>query len=193
MPFSSAGLTCSNSDTAYHFLSTATLLLRCALETESDVMASSCITSARGLIERLRRAKQEDEWDLGDICLLQCEGILSRMISNRDNGLSPPRFQSNSLVPSPNQQQEDAITPPVNSNRSVNRVERGTTEIIQGWKCNEPEGYAGNGIGIFSPPLLGAFELGDRWNTQIPDLWEMLRFEEADFGNPSVPTAQNLP
>lgn len=64
---------------AYHFTSATTLILRCALEAESDERARSCVASAKALIDYLRRAKVEANWDLGDICLNQCEAVVKQM------------------------------------------------------------------------------------------------------------------
>ncbi|RDW72849.1 hypothetical protein BP6252_06756 [Coleophoma cylindrospora] len=69
---------------AYHLGSAATLLLRCALETTDEGVAQSCVSSARALVSRLRRAREEDDWDLADYCLLQCEGVLHRMTTHVD-------------------------------------------------------------------------------------------------------------
>ncbi|KAH8901631.1 1-aminocyclopropane-1-carboxylate [Thozetella sp. PMI_491] len=65
--------------TAYHFASAATLMMRCALEAQSDSVADDCVSSARTLIDHLRKLKSEANWDLADICLGQCETTVKRM------------------------------------------------------------------------------------------------------------------
>lgn len=89
-------------DSAYHLNSTATLLLRCALETTDDRIAEECIFDAKTLVTRLRRAKEEDDWDLADFCLSQCEDVLYRMATNNDQGgvsIDQPAQSSSQTVP----------------------------------------------------------------------------------------------
>ncbi|KAK6077427.1 fungal specific transcription factor domain-containing protein [Seiridium cupressi] len=65
--------------TAYHFVSAATLMMRCALEAETDAGANDCVKSARKLIDYLRKMKTDTNWDLADICLGQCESMVKHM------------------------------------------------------------------------------------------------------------------
>ncbi|KAL4867829.1 hypothetical protein BDV12DRAFT_110927 [Aspergillus spectabilis] len=65
--------------TAYHFTSAATMTLRCALEAESADTAQECVTSAKKLIDFLRKMKNDVNWDLADICLGQCEAVVDRL------------------------------------------------------------------------------------------------------------------
>ncbi|KAL5334965.1 fungal-specific transcription factor domain-containing protein [Aspergillus crustosus] len=65
--------------TAYHFTSAATMTLRCALEAESADTAQECVTSAKKLIDFLRKMKNDMDWDLADICLGQCEAVVDRL------------------------------------------------------------------------------------------------------------------
>lgn len=66
------------SDSAYHLTSTATLLVRCAFETNDTSIARSCLSSVNVLQDVLRRAKQENDWELADMCLDHCQRILSK-------------------------------------------------------------------------------------------------------------------
>jgi hypothetical protein len=70
-------------DSAYHFASAVTLILRCALETERDEIARQCVANAKSLIDFLRNAKSDYNWDLGDICINQSEAIVEKL-SDRD-------------------------------------------------------------------------------------------------------------
>lgn len=72
-------------DTAYHFSSAATLVMRCALETESNIVARHCMEKARSLIDYLRKMKVEADWDLANHCLSQCETWVREM---SEGGLS---------------------------------------------------------------------------------------------------------
>ncbi|RDW68323.1 hypothetical protein BP5796_08980 [Coleophoma crateriformis] len=67
---------------AYYLTSTTTLLLRFAVETTEDAVAESCVSSVKMLTQRLRHAREHDDWDLADDCLSQCEGIIARMTHN---------------------------------------------------------------------------------------------------------------
>ncbi|KAJ9194610.1 transcriptional regulator family: Fungal Specific TF [Paecilomyces variotii] len=67
---------------AYHFASAVTLILRCALETEDDNTARECVTSAKDLLDFLRTAKHNWNWDLGDICINQSETIVEKLTDN---------------------------------------------------------------------------------------------------------------
>ncbi|KAK2761072.1 hypothetical protein FQN53_007769 [Emmonsiellopsis sp. PD_33] len=65
-------------DGAYHLTSTATLLVRCALETSDTVIARSCLSKVDILRDALCRARLEYDWDLADMCLDHCERILTK-------------------------------------------------------------------------------------------------------------------
>lgn len=66
-------------DTAYHFTSAATLILRCALEAQATDTAQECVASAKRLMEFLRKMKNEVNWDLADICLDHCEAVVEKL------------------------------------------------------------------------------------------------------------------
>lgn len=70
-------------DTAYHFVSAATLMMRCALETQSESVSRNCVEKANSLIDYLRHMKTETDWDLANICLGQCEITVKQM--NQDH------------------------------------------------------------------------------------------------------------
>ncbi|KAK5101196.1 hypothetical protein LTS08_004802 [Lithohypha guttulata] len=61
---------------AHHFTSAVTLLLRCALQTSDLAVRRRSMTSARTLVDCLRRFKDENNWDLAETALTQCEPIL---------------------------------------------------------------------------------------------------------------------
>lgn len=89
-------------DSAYHFTSAATLILRCALETESYDTAQECVASAKILIDWLQQAKDEANWDLADICLGQCAAVVEKLCDGqyldqwRKNPPAPRANQSTS-------------------------------------------------------------------------------------------------
>ncbi|KAL2864060.1 Zn(II)2Cys6 transcription factor [Aspergillus lucknowensis] len=88
--------------TAYHFTSAATLTLRCALEAENADTAQECVATAKSLIEFLRRMKNDVDWDLGDICLGQCEAVVDRLYDTNNLDMwrknpHPGQYQSERL------------------------------------------------------------------------------------------------
>lgn len=63
---------------AYHLTSTATLLVRCALETTDPEVARQCMAKVDLLCKTLRATRIENDWDLADMCIDHCEKILSK-------------------------------------------------------------------------------------------------------------------
>jgi hypothetical protein len=62
------------------------LLLRCALEAGDTETKDACISNARRLIEYLEKAKNQDDWDIGSVCLLHCKTSISRLIAPQPQG-----------------------------------------------------------------------------------------------------------
>lgn len=79
-----ASLNTETQDTTYHLNSATTLILRCALEAENPETAQQCVASAKTLIDFLRKAKDESNWDLADTCLNHCEAVVENL-SDRHN------------------------------------------------------------------------------------------------------------
>ncbi|KAJ5095739.1 Transcription factor [Penicillium alfredii] len=70
---------------AFHLTSTATLLVRCAFETTDTEVARSCLANVDTLRTVLRRVREEEDWDVADMCLDHCERIMHRLPSNGAN------------------------------------------------------------------------------------------------------------
>ncbi|CAL5870148.1 uncharacterized protein PFLUO_LOCUS4383 [Penicillium psychrofluorescens] len=68
---------------AFHLTSAATLLVRCALETNDNDVARSCLASVETLRSVLRRVREEEDWDVADMCLDHCERVMHRLPGNR--------------------------------------------------------------------------------------------------------------
>ena len=64
---------------AHHFTSAVTLLLRCALQTNYPEVRKQCMTSARTLVDILRKHYDQDNWDLAETALASSESILRRI------------------------------------------------------------------------------------------------------------------
>lgn len=77
--FGSAINLTSSLDSAFHLTSTATLLVRSALETDDSEVARSCLANVETLRTVLRRVQEEEDWDVADMCLDHCERIMHRL------------------------------------------------------------------------------------------------------------------
>jgi hypothetical protein len=64
---------------AHHFTSAVTLLLRCALQTSYSNVRTQCMSSARTLVDCLRKHHEENHWDLAETALAQSETVLKRI------------------------------------------------------------------------------------------------------------------
>lgn len=72
-------LTESRTDSAFHLTTTATLLVRSALETTETEIARSCLANVEAFRTILRRVREDEDWDVADMCLDHCERILNRL------------------------------------------------------------------------------------------------------------------
>jgi hypothetical protein len=71
-------------DGAYHIASAAIVLLRCAIDTTLLEIVNMCKVSLQQLMARLRQAKETDDWDMGDICLSQCNDSVAAVTAAHD-------------------------------------------------------------------------------------------------------------
>jgi hypothetical protein len=69
----------ASADSAFHLTSTATLLVRCALETTDNEVARACLAKVEAFRSILSRVREEEDWDVADMCLDHCERILNRL------------------------------------------------------------------------------------------------------------------
>ncbi|PWY80541.1 C6 transcription factor [Aspergillus heteromorphus CBS 117.55] len=69
---------------AFHLTTTATLLVRCALETTDPEVARSCLTNVETFRSILHRVREEEDWDVADMCLDHCERLLNRLPRNNN-------------------------------------------------------------------------------------------------------------
>jgi hypothetical protein len=58
--------------------------------------------NARLLVDFLRKAKEEHDWDLSEECLTTSEPVLNRI----ENAFSKMKFENSPYVPPPHQQQQ---------------------------------------------------------------------------------------
>lgn len=78
-PLGSSTKLINSTDSAFHLTSTATLLVRSALETDDNEVARSCLAHVETLRNTLRRVQEEEDWDVADMCLDHCERIMHRL------------------------------------------------------------------------------------------------------------------
>ncbi|THZ43822.1 hypothetical protein D6C90_04937 [Aureobasidium pullulans] len=97
-------------DTAHLLASSAMILLRCTVETTDTLARETCKQSLESLRKRLRSARDEDDWDLADIFLNQCDEPISRVIGKLDN----PASSSTAAPISPRPPQQENIHAAIN-------------------------------------------------------------------------------
>lgn len=100
----------TTSDTAHLLASSAMILLRCTVETTDTLARETCKQSLESLRKRLRSARDEDDWDLADIFLNQCDEPISRVIGKLDN----PTTSSAAAPISPRPPQQENIHAAIN-------------------------------------------------------------------------------
>ncbi|KAL3418565.1 fungal specific transcription factor domain-containing protein [Phlyctema vagabunda] len=182
--------------TAYHFSSATTLILRCALEAENDETARECVTSARTLIDHLRKAKDEEGWDLAEICLAQCETVVQQVCDGdylgfrRRNTDSPRSARQDSIITQKTPDFQSTQEPKEPSTMSGNSGQQQLPQFDQPPSSQLAEG----GVAAFNasaggvPPEfnnMGMFHQSQGnifMNPSFPDLWDM--FQNTDgYGN----------
>ena len=144
-------------------------MMRCALEAQTDGAADKCVTSARKLIDYLRKMKTDTNWDLADICLGQCETTVKQMsqggyleFRRRNNGIGRPRQG----------QSQSQIHRPVHVDQSLNQDDSADAEADIDEDMPLVDGTLEPNTGI------------DDWqehmpeNFYFPDLWQV---SYADF------------
>jgi hypothetical protein len=79
------------------------LLVRCALETTDQDITRSCLTNVDNLRSLLRRVREEEDWDVADMCLDHCERILSKHpeISTMATGVAVGHAEDQAIHPGP--------------------------------------------------------------------------------------------
>lgn len=89
---------------SHHFTSAVTLLLRCALQTSNNETRQQCMKKARALMDFLRRAKDENDWDMAEACLSTMDQVLGRI----EEALSRTKIHTGKGSPSQEQHKHAA-------------------------------------------------------------------------------------
>ncbi|KAK8181357.1 hypothetical protein BC567DRAFT_284706 [Phyllosticta citribraziliensis] len=66
---------------AHLLVSAGTVLLRCAVDTTEAAVAQSCKDALASLQDRLRRARDEENWDLADMFTKRCDDAISNILA----------------------------------------------------------------------------------------------------------------
>lgn len=126
---------------AHHFTSAVTLLLRCALQTNYAEVRKQCMTSARTLVDTLRKHYDEDSWDLAETALASSENILRRI---EDAVPSTPILRNRTLTPLSN---------------GINRMDTGYSYGDSGMSDDSFSAYQGQGsIEELFPEIFSEFQ-----------------------------------
>lgn len=89
--------------TSYLLVTSATILLRCAIESPEVADKKFCVTNLVAFRDRLRAAHDILQWDLADFCLERCDEPIQKMADalGVDSGhMSEPQALSQANVPS---------------------------------------------------------------------------------------------
>lgn len=65
--------------TAYLLVTSATILLRCTIESSDLTTKKDCVTKLEEFRDRLRIARNTSHWDLADFCLERCDEPIQKM------------------------------------------------------------------------------------------------------------------
>ena len=136
---------------AFHLTSTATLLVRCALETTESHVTRSCLASVETLRIVLRRVREEEDWDVADMCLDHCDKILYML---RGIGGSV---------------EEDFSTLATDDSRVINPA-----------AMSLPETQINNEI-IDMMSISGTFGVMDGFPFSMTGIWDMPAFQDTDL------------
>lgn len=148
------------SDSAFHLTSTATLLVRCALETTDQEIARSCLTNVDNLRSLLRRVREEEDWDVADMCLDHCERILSKH----------PEISTMTTAASGHAEDQAVEGGPVEETMAMNPA-----AIIL------PETSTNNDIVDDMMSISGTFGTMDGFPFDMTGIWDVSGFQDVNF------------
>lgn len=142
-------------DSAFHLTSTATLLVRCALETTDTEIARSCLANVETLRTILRRVREDEDWDLADMCLDHCERILNRL---------PQAWNSSSLA-----------------NGNANGGSNNGPRLVNPAAISLPETQTNNDIVDDMMSISGTFGTMDGFPFDMTGIWDMSVFQDVNL------------
>lgn len=146
-------------DSAFHLTSTATLLVRCALETTDTEIARSCLANVDIFRTILRRVRDEEDWDVADMCLDHCERLLNRFPSSGAS-LTDPNYGGGGGIPGQ----------PDGHNRLVNPA-----------AISLPETQTNNDIVDDMMSISGTFGTMDGFPFDMTGIWDVSVFQDVNL------------
>ncbi|KAI9037748.1 putative C6 transcription factor [Aspergillus affinis] len=138
---------------AFHLTSTATLLVRSALETTDGEVARSCLANVETLRTILRRVREEEDWDVADMCLDHCEHILNRLPGNG----SP-------------------------ADSSFNGIGQPDNRLVNPAAISLPETQTNNDIVDDMMSISGTFGTMDGFPFDMTGIWDVSVFQDVNLG-----------
>uniref|UniRef100_A0A093V7Q9 Putative transcriptional regulatory protein C25B8.11 n=1 Tax=Talaromyces marneffei PM1 TaxID=1077442 RepID=A0A093V7Q9_TALMA len=145
---------------AFHLTSTATLLVRCALETTDQEIARSCLTNVDNLRNLLRRIRDEEDFDVADMCLDHCERIITQH----------PEISNMTAAASGQPEEQAAYRGPVEETMAMNPA-----AIIL------PETTTNNDIVDDMMSISGTFGTMDGFPFDMTGIWDVSGFQDVNF------------
>ncbi|KAJ9311633.1 transcriptional regulator family: Fungal Specific TF [Paecilomyces variotii] len=140
---------------AFHLTSTATLLVRCALETTDPEVSRSCLANVDSFRSVLRRVRDEDDWDVADMCLDHCDKILHRAPSNNSHAAGSSDVRLTTAAPEPSTVNPAAIALPETQTHN---------EIVDDMMS-----------------ISGTFGTMDGFPFDMTGIWDVTGFQDANF------------
>ncbi|KAL3468387.1 fungal-specific transcription factor domain-containing protein [Aspergillus heterothallicus] len=160
---------------AFHLTSTATLLVRCALETSDPEVARTCLSNVESFREILRRVREEYDWDVADMCLDHCERILTRLPPGADNNgtAADPANNGTLLNPAGGIGVSGLMGPPDGAaNRLVNPA---------AISISLPETQTNNDIVDDMMSISGTFGTMDGFPFDMTGIWDVSVFQDVNL------------
>ncbi|KAL3472222.1 fungal-specific transcription factor domain-containing protein [Aspergillus californicus] len=149
---------------AFHLTSTATLLVRCALETSDPEVATACLANVESFRAILRRVREDYDWDVADMCLDHCERILNRLPGGNNGAVTgDPTAQSTNGLMGP---------PDLNNNRLVNPA---------AISMSLPETQTNNDIVDDMMSISGTFGTMDGFPFDMTGIWDVSVFQDVNI------------
>ncbi|KAJ0419997.1 fungal-specific transcription factor domain-containing protein [Aspergillus carlsbadensis] len=164
---------------AFHLTSTATLLVRCALETSDPEVARTCLSNVESFREILRRVREEYDWDVADMCLDHCERILTRLPPGADNNGTTVDTSNNSTLLSSG---GNAVA--VGVNGLMGPPDGGANRLVNpaAISISLPETQTNNDIVDDMMSISGTFGTMDGFPFDMTGIWDVSVFQDVNLG-----------
>jgi hypothetical protein len=166
-------------DSAFHLTSTATLLVRCALETSDPEVARTCLSNVESFREILRRVREEYDWDVADMCLDHCERILTRLPPGTDNSGATVDASNNGIIRSSG---GNAVG--VGVNGLMGPPDGGANRLVNpaAISISLPETQTNNDIVDDMMSISGTFGTMDGFPFDMTGIWDVSVFQDVNLG-----------